>query len=433
MKMKNMDIFKKTMPFVWSRFGLYLLLGLGIVVYYILALLLIGVIGSESGFGFLGFIILLIGIAIYIATSRYFNYLVKAAHVAVIAELAEKGSVPEGTSIVKYGKEQVKKRFATATVFYALDGLVSGAVSQIQKVISKIGSWFEKIPAMKTVFDIINLFVGIVLGYVDEAVLAHIFTKKDESAWKGAADGVVLYFESWKEILKNAVGLVIFVILFYLVGGVAVYLIAYGIVAATIATDSIWVFLITFIIALVIVNAFKASFVDSWLTISVVNKYTQVTYNKQPQFDLYNKAKGWSRKFSKICSNAEAEGAVLGAPVVVAGGVAQTMTQPQYQQPVMQQQYVQPAVEQPQMNNIVQPQYQQPVTQQQYQQPMMQQQVQPVAPQMPQAPVQPVQQPQFVPQQATVTPTVTQAQPVQQGYQPTTNNQVNNINSNNNF
>jgi len=325
--MKNMDIFKKTMPFVWTRFGLYLLLGIGIVAYYIIAILLLGLADSGSGFSFLGFLIFVGGIGIYVAISKYLNYLVKAAHIAVIAELSEKGTVPEGTSIIKYGKEQVKKRFATASVFYVLDHLVSGAVSQIQKVISNVGSWFEQIPGMKIAFEIINLFVGIVLGYVDEAVLAHIFKKKDESAWKGAADGVVLYFESWKEILKNAVGLVIFVIAFYLIGGVAVFFLCQGFVAATIVSDSTWVFIISVVGACLVINAAKSSFVDSWITISVINRYTQVTMNKQPQFDLYGKAKGWSKKFSNICSNAEADGAILGAPAVSAAGAAQ-VTQP---------------------------------------------------------------------------------------------------------
>ena len=356
--MKNMDIFKKTMPYVWMRFFLYLLLGIGIVAYYILAFLIIGL---TQGFSILSLIILAIGFSIYFAATRYINYLVKAGHVAVISELAEKGTLPAGVKVTQYGKEKVKKRFATATVFYALDGLVSGAVKQIQSVISHVGGWFNSIPAVKTFFNLLNIFVGIVLGYVDEAVLAHIFRKDDESAWKGAADGVVLYFESWKEILKNAVGLVIFIIVFYLIGGIGIYFLVNGLIALLFTTESVLIFIVSIIGACLIVNAFKVSFVDSWITISVVNRYTQVTYNKQPQFDLYGKAKGWSKKFSKICSNAEAEGAVLGAPVA-AGAVATTMqsgVQPVQQVPsqVVQQQYVQP---QPVMNQVpVQPVVQQ--------------------------------------------------------------------------
>ena len=418
--MKIMDIFKKTMPFVWTRFGLYLLLGVGIIAYYIIAALIV-LNGAESGLSILGIIILVLGIIIYAAVSRYLNYMVKAAHVAVIAELSATGTVPEGMSIVKYGKEQVKKRFVTANVFYAVDGLVSGAVSQLQRIVSSVGSWFEKIPVMKTIFDIINLFIGIVLGYVDEAVLAHIFRKKDESAWKGAADGVVLYFESWKEILKNAVGLVLLVIGFYLVGGGIVYLILNAILTTAISVDSVLFFLIALISAFVIINAFKVSFLDSWITISVVNRYTQVTYNKQPQFDLYGKAKGWSRSFNKICSKAEADGVVVGAPVVAAGGVVNAAyQQPVYGQPVQQAPVQQPVYGQPmQQAPVQQPVYGQPMQQAPVQQPVYGQQMQ-------QAPVQqpvygqpmqqaPVQQPVYGQQmqQAPVQQPV-YGQPVQQ-------------------
>ena len=97
--MKNMDIFKKTMPYVWMRFFLYLLLGIGIVAYYILAFLIIGL---TQGFSILSLIILAIGFSIYFAATRYINYLVKAGHVAVISELAEKGTLPAGVSDKKY-------------------------------------------------------------------------------------------------------------------------------------------------------------------------------------------------------------------------------------------------------------------------------------------------------------------------------------------
>ncbi len=365
--MKNTDILKKTMPFVWMRFFLYLLLGVGIIVYYVLVLFLIGSMAEGSVGGVIGIIALVVGIAIYAGVSRYFNYLVKAAHIAVISELAVTGTMPQGVSIVKYGQEQVKKRFVASSVFYGIDSLVSGAVSQIQKIISKVGGMFGNIQAVQNIVSIINLFVGVVLGYVDEAVLARIFSRKEENAWKGAADGVVLYFQNWKEILKNAVGLVIFIIVFYVVGVVILYFLFSGIFLALFKEQTILVFIVTILAAWCIIASLKASFVDSWITISVVNKYMQVSNNQQPQFDLYNKAKGWSKKFSSLCSKAEAEGAVVGGVVAapIAGQVMQSdynatpQGMPVQPQPSMQQSQI------PQAQSIAQQTIsQQPVMQQ---------------------------------------------------------------------
>ena len=304
--MKNSEIFSKTMPFVLTRFGLYLGLNIGIIVYLIACLaIFFGAIGGSIG-AILVFIAVIIGVCIYIKVTQYINYLVKAAHVAVISELAVNKTMPEGVSVVKYGQEQVKKRFVAASVFYGIDSLVSGAVKQIQTMISRVGSWFGNIEAVQNIVKVINMFIGIVLGYVDEAVLARIFHKKEEGAWKGAAYGVVLYFQNWKEILKNAVGIVIFVIIFYVVGTALTYGLTYGVIIMF-AEESILATLIAIIAGYLIIDAIKQSFVDSYITISVVNKYMSITYNQVPAVDLYEKAKGWSKKFSEMCSKAESE------------------------------------------------------------------------------------------------------------------------------
>jgi hypothetical protein len=219
---------------------------------------------------------------------------------------------------------------------------------QIQNMITRVGNIFGNIEFIQNIVKILNLFVEIVLGYVDEAVLARVFYKKDESAWKASADGVVLYFENWKEILKNAVMLVLMIVGFYAIGMGICYALFMGL---SLFSD-LWTIL-AIIIAFFIIDVFKQSFLDSWITVSVVNKYMSITANKQPGFDLYEKGKKWSKKFSELCGKAEAEGAVLGAPAA-AGSVAPVqqpvqpgvapMTQPVQPGVVPMQQPVQPAV-----------------------------------------------------------------------------------------
>ena len=398
--MKNSDIFKKTMPFVWRRLGMYLLLNIGVILYYALVIFLITLFAAKEAI--IGIIIALIlcpiGLAIYSFGCRYISYMIKAAHVAAIGELSVTGTIPQGMTVVQFGKSKVKERFVAANVFFGLDHLVTGAVKQIQSMITRVGNVFGNIEIVQKIVSILNLFVEIVLGYVDEAVLARVFYKKDESAWKASADGVVLYFQSWKEILKNAAMLVLMIIGFYAVG----MGICYGIfMILSLSIPDIWVLLVI-IIAFFIIDVFKQSFLDSWITISVVNKYMQVTINQQPGFDLYEKGKKWSKKFKELCGKAEAEGAVLGAPAA-ASAVAPTMTAPQPAVAPMTQP-VQPGVAQ------VQQPIQQPAVQQATPQPMMAQPVQtvPVA----QSPVAPA------PVQPTPVPAVP-TQPAPQPVQPT--------------
>ena len=401
--MKNGEIFKKTMPFVWGRFGMQLALNLGIIIYFaVIIWLCMMFIETQSVIAVIvGFIGLVIGLKIYSFGCEYIGYMIKAAHVAVIGELALYGKVPDGVKITEYGKQKVKERFLTANAFFAIDKLMSSAVKQIQNMISKVGGMFEKIEIVQTIISIVNIFVGIVLGYVDEAVLARVFQKKEDGAWKASCDGVVLYFQNWKEILKNALVITLGIVAFYAVGMGALYLII-GLISG--GAGDIWAILFI-LIAFFLIDVIKVAFIDSYVTISVVNKYLPLTINQQPALDIYEKAQGWSKKFKDMCNKAKeepqpvAQAAVAGVPgmtmAMPTGGVQQQV-QPQVvmqnpgmsQQPMMNQPQVVP---QPMMQQ--QPMVQQPVAQPQMpQQPMMSQQPM-MQPQQPVMGAQPVQQP----------------------------------------
>ncbi|MBE6146011.1 MAG: hypothetical protein E7171_05245 [Firmicutes bacterium] len=407
--MKNGDIFKKTMPFVWGRFGMQLALNLGVIIYFaIVVWLLMLLIETQAVIAIIvGFVALGIGIKLYSFGCEYIGYMIKAAHVAVIGELALNGQLPQGVNMKEYGKQKVKERFLTANVFFAIDKLMSAAVRQIQNGISKIGGMFEKVEIVQTIISIVNVFVGIVLGYVDEAVLARVFQKKEDGAWKASCDGVVLYFQNWKAILKNALGITFGIVLFYAVGMGALY----GLLALISGGAGDGWAILFLIIAFFLIDVIKVAFVDSYVTISVVNKYLPLTMNQEPALDIYEKGQKWSKKFKDMCTKAKEEpqpvvqAAVAGVPgmtmAMPTGGVAQP-AQPQVvmPNPGMPQQ----PMAQPQM--ATQPQVmQQPVMGQ----PMAQPQMMPQQPVM--QPTQPVAQPQMMQQQPVMQPTQPVAQP----------------------
>jgi len=81
----------------------------------------------------------------------------------------------------EYGKQMVSSRFAAANVYFAVDRLVSGAVHQLQKAVGKVGGALDVIPGMDTVTNILQTFIGIALGYVDECCLGYCFLQKEEA------------------------------------------------------------------------------------------------------------------------------------------------------------------------------------------------------------------------------------------------------------
>ena len=47
------------------------------------------------------------------------------------------------------------------------------------------------------------MFLDISLGYVDECCLGYTFYHPAQNPYKSAADGVIIYFQNWKTLLKG--------------------------------------------------------------------------------------------------------------------------------------------------------------------------------------------------------------------------------------
>ncbi len=302
--MKPSAIVMKTFPIMLIRLAVYLAFFLVACIY---AAIVIGLAGLLKPDGLGLFLFLAVfgggGWGIYRLVREYINYMIKAAHVAIIAELAVNGSVPEGFGMYAWGVERVKKQFVASNVLFGLDRLVAGSVRQIQRTLGSIASFLSFIPGLKSLTDILNLFVDIILNYVDECILAMIFLKRDENVWKTAADSIVLYVENWKTVLKTGGKLLLFIVAFMVVGFLLFLGLFQGLFAgagAASGAGSIIAIVITIVFALVL----KWAIVDSVVMVYMVSNYLQVAYGQQPSYDLYSKVEGMSKKFGEIMGKA---------------------------------------------------------------------------------------------------------------------------------
>lgn len=260
---------------------------------------------------------------------RYMGYLVKAGHVAVIAEAVTTGQIPANQ--VDYGKKMVTERFATSNIYFAVDKLVTGAVKQIQRGIEKVGNALDFIPGMGAITGLAKFFVDISLGYIDECCLGYTFYKKEQGAFKSAADGVVIYAQNWKVLLKNAaktmaktVALLVLIVL--------VVFIPVGLLFKLLH----WSPLVAFLLACLIAWAVKFAFVDSYILCQMMTSYMEVAPTTQITFDLYSKLSGLSSSFKELFNKGQQEqptpayaGALAAPAAPTAAQSAPTMASPQ--------------------------------------------------------------------------------------------------------
>jgi energy-coupling factor transporter transmembrane protein EcfT len=296
------------MPFVWAKL---LLAVLTVVISVLLFAILMGIAWAVQSpvLGFIMFIIWLsaTGIVNFIL-NHYMGYLVKAGHVAVITEAVTTGRIPDNQ--VAYGKQMVKERFLTSNVFFVIDKLVGGAVRQLQRGFEKVaGSLGNIIPGMNAVVKIGKMFIGIALGYIDECCLGYTFLKKDQGAFKSATDGVVIYAQNWKKLLKDAAKTTAIVVILLIVITLASFVLFF-IVSKLLFSNSSFkplADIVAFLLACCLALAIKAAFIDSYMLVKMMVSYMQEAPTTVITFDLYSKLCGLSAKFKELFNKGQQE------------------------------------------------------------------------------------------------------------------------------
>lgn len=297
--LKAKDVYLKTMKFVWLK----LALGGAIFLFAFLTMFLfiwLGSLGGGSGIVMALTIWMILVGAVYGLVQRYIGYLIKAGHVAMVTTAVTTGSLPKNQ--IEAAKTMVKERFLTTNVYFVVDRLVSGAVSQLQKGLQKVEDLLGKIPGVSLIVSFAQMFVHIALNYIDECCLGYTFLHREQSAFKSAADGVVIYFQNWKTLLKNAAVTTLIVIGVSFLAWLLPFLVFAGIFALL---HIHWIF--AFMLALMAAAIIKSAFVDSYMMVKMMVSYMQVAPSTEITFDLYDKLCKLSGKFKSLFTKGQEE------------------------------------------------------------------------------------------------------------------------------
>jgi hypothetical protein len=231
---------------------------------------------------------------------HYIGYLLKAGHVAAIAQTFKDGAIPSNP--VAFGKNQVKERFLTANVYFVIDRLVAGAVKQLQRLLGKALGLFGSVPGGDTIKKVGDLFINISLGYIDECCLGYTFYHTEQNVYKSAADGVVVYAQNWKPLLKDAAKTT-FVVLLTIV---AVTLLSFVLIGGLFRLME-WNMLVAVILSLLVSFSVRYAFVDSWILAKMMSSYFNAASTTVITFDLYTKLRNLSSKFGELLKKAGAD------------------------------------------------------------------------------------------------------------------------------
>jgi hypothetical protein len=202
---KGWSLLVKTVPILVVRLGMYFAFTAGMVIYLLF----------FAGLAYLmqpiWWIIMLVALAglggIWYWVRRYLLYMVRAAHVAVMTEIIVKEKLPAGVSQYAYGKEVITTSFKDISILFAVDALVEGILKAFTRTVANIVDILP-LPGIEKGAKAVMRIIERSLTYIDEAIFSYGLTKRDEQTlWASAKEGVLLYAQSWQELLKVAVGI----------------------------------------------------------------------------------------------------------------------------------------------------------------------------------------------------------------------------------
>lgn len=234
---------------------------------------------------------------------EYILYIVKAGHIAVMVRLLDGHDVPGGQGQISYAREVVTERFAEANILFVLDQLVKGAIAAITGLIGGIAS-FLPIPGLDGLVKFINTVIRLSLTYVDEIILAYNIRIDSHSPYETARQGVVLYAQNARTLVKNAVwlaiimwGLTFVIFLMMLAPAAAILYVMPGQLAG-------W----SFVLAIVFAWAVKGALIEPFAIASLMQVYFKAIEGQTPNADWDRRLAEASGKFRELKDKA------LGAP-----------------------------------------------------------------------------------------------------------------------
>jgi hypothetical protein len=202
----------RTLPYAGARFGVLFATSLGTALWWVVA------IGGASFLGkaihpFAG-LIWFVGLAMAFGWAwrtvvRYFLYMLKAGHIAVLTELITKGEVGDGhEGMFEYGKRIVTARFGQMNAMFALDMLVAGIIGAFNRTLDWIAGLLP-VPGLRDVVGVVNQVVRSAGNFIDETILSYSLARGDEDVFRASRDGIIYYAQNSKEVLKTGIWIVV--------------------------------------------------------------------------------------------------------------------------------------------------------------------------------------------------------------------------------
>ena len=173
--------------------------------------------------------------------------------------------------------------------------MIKGVISVITGLIGGIAA-FLPIPGLDTIASFVNTVIRISLTYVDEIILGYNIRIDSKNPWETSRQGLVLYAQNGRTMIRNAVWLSIFLYVLAII----VFVLALAPAAAILYVfPGEWAGY-AFVLAIVFAWSFKAAVLEPFAIAALMSVYFKAIEGQVPDPEWDAKLSSVSDKFRAI-------------------------------------------------------------------------------------------------------------------------------------
>lgn len=294
----------KTAPFLIARLGILSALTVAAILYWVVlagGFVLLAKASPLLGWAWI-FALAVVAGGVWRFAVRYFLYLLKAAHIAVLTELITTGKIGNGSEgMFQYGKRIVTERFGQVNVMFGLDMLIDGVVGAFNRTLDWIANLLP-IPGLDSVMGLVRAVLRASTTYIDETIFSYNLARGDENVFRSSKDGLIYYAQNAEAVLKTGLWVVVLdkvlTVIIWVVMLAPAFLLGYLLPGAASLAGLVFA-------ALFAANVRSAVLRPLFLTMVMV-KFHAVTRNQPIDLAWDQRLASASNKFGELKSKAEA-------------------------------------------------------------------------------------------------------------------------------
>jgi hypothetical protein len=295
---EGFSLMSRTWPYMGMRVLIYGIYAVATIIYFLIGYGLTRVFGGAGGI----IILVMIGLfaGFYYWSRRYLLYIIKVGHVAVFTELYMAGTLPEGVNQFQYGKDVVKQRVKDMSVLFGVDALVEGILRSFSRSVASIADLLP-LPGLEGLTKAGTAIINRAVTYVDEAIFSYNIVHKEQNLWASSKEGIVLYAQAWKPLLKTAVAVWVADKVFVIVAAI-LWLIPFGTFALMTTSDGLKaIFLVAAIILAVLTDR---AFFEPLALATMVTTFQDTVQDMTPDPEWEARLESVSDKFKELKAKA---------------------------------------------------------------------------------------------------------------------------------